>query len=193
MLGSAVGWNEEEFLKKLDKLKYGIIIESPGELLKEIARILKGENEKIYPISKNMLYKPRFSLFVASEEDMLIDKIFEAIKDPKYVLSLGDSENLFYPMNTEFVKRVDIKPVSSDKFRCILPTEVYKNHKGYSIINSEILPPKEIRIPVNFTGSGKSRRFVSKSVVFYSGIEVNMKENISENVWEFDGSPIYLF
>jgi CRISPR-associated protein Cas5h len=194
MLGAAAGWNEDKFLKNLKKILYGVTIIYPGEIVQEIARIFKSNDSPIYPINKRMVYKPSYDVFIASDDLDMMNEIYSGLQDPKYVLSLGDSENLFYPKNKYFAEIMDIVESSSNKFRCILPKEIYETYyMDYSKIDDYILPPKETKIPVDFIGKGKKRRFIARNVIFYSGIEINMKEKITKNVWDFNGSKVYLF
>lgn len=194
MLGAAAGWNEDEFLKNLKRILYGVTIIYPGEIVQEIARIFKSNDSPIYPINKRMVYKPSYDVFIASDDLDMMNEIYSGLQDPKYVLSLGDSENLFYPKNKYFAEIMDIVESSSNKFRCILPKEIYETYyMDYSKIDDYILPPKETKIPVDFIGKGKKRRFIARNVIFYSGIEINMKEKITKNVWDFNGSKVYLF
>jgi|GEM_PF-1368098 len=194
MLGAAAGWNENEFLRNLKNILYGVIIKNPGELFHETAQIYKNKDAPIYPITKKMIYKPEYEVFIASEEIDKVEKIYSTLQDPKYVISLGDSENLFFPKDRKFLEIMDITKSSSDNFRCILPKEIYdKYYQNYKKIDDNIIPPKEAKMPIDFTGSGNKRRFIGINVVFYSGIEINMKDKVEANVWDFNGSELYLF
>ncbi|MEM3455858.1 MAG: CRISPR-associated protein Cas5, partial [Candidatus Micrarchaeia archaeon] len=99
MVGAACGWDEKKVLESIKIFKYGVIIESCGEVFRETAVIYKTKNKPIYPITKNMIYRPAYTVFLYSENPKLIEEIEKAIRDPKFVLALGDSENLFYPKN----------------------------------------------------------------------------------------------
>ena len=141
-----------------------------------------------------MIYKPVYEVFIASEDLDIVEKIYLGLQDPKYVISLGDSENLFFPKDRKFVEIMDTMESSSDKFRCILPKEIYDTYYlNYSKIDDNIIPPKEAKMPIDFTGNGNKRRFIGINVVFYSGIEINMRNKINNNVWDFNGSKVYLF
>jgi len=198
MVGAAFGWKEEEFLENIKKFKYGVIVESPGEIVREVAVIFKSKNAPIYPITKNMIYKPTYKVFLTSNEEDLINEATEKFYDPKYVLGLGDSENLFYPEHPKFVKSMGIKEEKeAKKLRCILPSEIYREYvttlnTGEMVRGKNILPPREIKIPVDFVGRGKNRRFVSRNVFYYSGIELELKKPL-EGVFDFDGEAVYLF
>ncbi|HHF58030.1 MAG TPA: CRISPR-associated protein Cas5 [candidate division WOR-3 bacterium] len=207
MVGAAFGWKEEEFLENIKKFGYGVIIERSGEIVKEVARIfgnLRRDKERgIYyyehkPVTKNMIYKPSYKVFLTSNEEDLINEATEKFYDPKYVLGLGDSEDLFYPEHPKFVKSMRIKEEKeAKKLRCILPSEIYRGYvktlnTGEMVRGKNILLPREIKIPVDFVGRGKNRRFVSRNVFYYSGIELELKKPLEE-VFDFDGEAVYLF
>jgi CRISPR-associated protein Cas5h len=191
-VSAALGWGEEEYLSKLPQFLYGVIIEDPGETVSEIAAIFKTKEAPIYPIIKNMNYKPSYRVFIASQNESLMEKAEAALRDPVFVLSLGDSENLWYPKAKDFVILREIEERDAASVKCILPTELFQEYyKDYSRISDTFLPPKEVRIPVAFTGSGRRRRFIPKSVYYYSGIEVNLNKPL--RVFDFDGDGVYLF
>lgn len=196
MVGAAIGWNEDEVLENIRNFKYGLIIEKSGETLKETAAIYKSKQAPIYPITKNMLHKPAYKVFLSSDDSDLIKKTGEALKDPKFVLTLGDSENLFYPnyKNPRFVKLIEIKEKPIEKLRCILPSEVYNEYRStFYKIKDDFLPPREIKIPVDFVGRGRNRRFLPRNVFYYSGVELLLKKPIEKGAFDFDGDAIYLF
>ena len=83
------------------------------------------------------------------------------------------------------------------KLRCILPSEIYNEYAkaantGAMTRGKAILSPREVKIPVDFVGRGKNRRYVSRNVFYYSGISLELKEPIEE-VFDFDGESVYLF
>lgn len=199
MMGAAIGWNEDVFLENLKKFRYGVIIEKAGESFSEIAVIYKSKNSPIYPITKNLVHKPVYNVFLTSEDDSLTENIGKALQNPKYVLTLGDSENLFYPLNKNYIRILKIKEnMSATKLRCILPSEIYNEYVvqmnvGEMFPNKNLLLPREIRIPIDFVEQGKNRRFIPKNVFYYAGIELQLKNPVKEGVYDFDGDPVYLF
>jgi len=198
MVGAALGWNEEEVLRNIPYFKYGLIIEMHGESFNETAAIYKSKGVPIYPITKNLLYNSAFKVFLsAPTNDLLIQSAHDALLDPQFVLTLGDSENLFYPRNPHYVHLIqdlETKEKSTDRVRCILPSEIYHEYCGtFSKIHNDFLPPREIKIPVNFTGRGKNRRFIPLNVCYYSGIELQLKKFIERGAFDFDGDTVYLF
>jgi len=197
MLGAALGWDENTFLSYLKKIKYGVIIEKPGSRASETTVIFKSSNSPTYPITKNLLYKPEFKVFFVSEgEPEVIEEAYRALYDPAYVLALGDSENLVYPGRKDYASIMDVAPAETERVRCILPSDIFTEFKERIDISStekghEVIPPKEIKIPVDFTGKGKKRRFIPKGVYYYSGVEIVLKEPVS--AYDFSGEKVYLF
>lgn len=192
LISAALGWNEEEFLSKISKFQYGVIIEDPGGIVSETVAIFKTKEAPIYPITKMMNYKPSYRVFVASQDKELMKEAEAALRDPAFVLSLGDSENLWYPKAKNYFALMEIEEREISSVKCILPSEVFKEfYKDYSRVSNVFLPPKEVRIPVGFTGSGRRRRFIPRSVYYYSGIELNLHKPL--RVFDFHGNGVYLF
>lgn len=196
MIGAALGWDEKKVLENIKKFKYGVIIKSPGELIREVSSIFKNKETPIYPIIKIMIFKPVYNIYITSEDENIIEESYYALKDPKYVLTLGDSENILYPQEKNYVELIEIKETQTDSLDCILPTELFqKNTKKIEKLenSNNILVPASIVIPVDFVGKGKRRRFYGKNVTYFSGIRVYLKEPLSQGVYDFNGDKIYLF
>lgn len=200
MIGAAMGWDEKTLLDKIDKFKYGVKINDPGERVIETATIFGNKDEyipynyKSYPITKIMNYKPFYEVFIACNSgDLDINKIYDALNDPKFTLYLGDSENLFYPDLSRpiFCEKTEINEGFGDEFECILPSEIYNKKERIEMITKKVIPPTETKIPINFTESGKNRRCVLKNVFYYSGVKVKLKEPVE--AYYYGKMPIYLF
>lgn len=194
LLAAAMGYDEDKFFDILMKIKYSVVIDSPGQVVSEIASIFKEKKTPIYPITKNFYYHPVYKLFFASEDTDIIYEAERSLKDPAFVLSLGDSENLFYPSTLDYCKLFDnVKPVFSNSVECILPSEIYAKFTNghFSKIRDDFYPPREISIPVSFSGKGKKRRSVLGRMTYYSGIQIQLKEPLQ--VYDFDGTGVYLF
>jgi len=191
MLGAAIGWDEETFIENIPKFKYGLIIENQGERLKETATIFKNKNSPKYPITKNMYYKANYRVFVEAEDEKLLEKAYLAMQDPKYAITLGDSDNIFYPKDKDYINPVEYSEGNARSVRCILPSDVFMKNKGYEKISDIISPPAAYKVPVNFNGTGKNRHSVYATVYSYSGISVKFNDDIKVDF--FEGEPVYLF
>lgn len=194
LLAAAMGYDEKKFFDLLEKVKYGVIIESPGQIASELASIFKEKKVPIYPITKNFYYRPVYKLFYASEDENIIYEAERGLKDPAFVLTLGDSENLFYPQTPNYSRVFDnVKPVSSNSVECVLPSDIYAKFANghFSKIRDDFYPPREINISVGFSGEGKKRRSVLGRVTYYSGIRIQLKDPLQ--VYDFDGNGVYLF
>jgi CRISPR-associated protein Cas5h len=191
MFGAAIGWDEEMFIENIPKFKYGLIIENPGERVKETVAIFKNKDSPTYPITKNIYYKASYRVFVGAEDEKLLEEAYQAMKDPKYAITLGDSDNIFYPKDKDYIKLVEYSEGNARSVRCILPSDVFMKNKGYEKISDVISPPTAYKVPVNFNGTGKKRRAVYATVYSYSGISVKFNDDIK--VYFFEGEPVYLF
>lgn len=196
MIGAALGWNEKNFLENIRKFKYGVVIESPGELIKEVSSIFKSKNAPIYPIKKIMIYKPVYNVYLSSEDETIVEETYNALRDPKYVLTLGDSENIFYPKKKDFVELMEINETETKSIKCIIPTDLFRTYteKFEKLEESiDILVPSSIKVPIDFIGKGKKRRFYGENVTYFSGIELHLKEILHQGIYDFNGDKIYLF
>lgn len=192
IIGASIGWEEEEFLKTIKKTQYGLIIKNPGERISENAVIFKNKRTPVYPLTKNMNYKPAYKAFFTCEDDEIVKLAYKYLKNPNHVLSLGDSENLFYPKSPDYVKLFELKYVKVDKLTCLIPSSVYNEYvKGISPIYRDLIPPYEVRIPVDFEGRGKNRRSILKKVYCHHGFQLNLKNPLG--VYKFGEDEVYLF
>lgn len=192
MIGASIGWEEREFLKITKKSQYGLIIKNPGERVSETAVIFKNERTPVYPLTKNMNYKPIYKAFFTCEDDELVKLAYKYLQNPNHVLSMGESENLFYPKKPNFVKLFEVESVNVDNLTCLIPSSVYNEYvKGISPINKDLIPPYEVRIPIDFVGKEKNRRSVLKRVYCHYGVQLNLKNPLE--VYKFGEDAVYLF
>ena len=148
----------------------------------------------IYVVIKQFLYKPKFVVYIAvPQEDKLklIGKIEEALKDPEYPITLGDSDSLFYPEGMDYVKKVEIQQnIKSKKFHCLLDKEVAYNEGGGIKIREDskfILYPRQKSMLIKFEEGRKPKK---KEIICFIG-EIELEKEI--DAYEFNGEPIYLF
>ncbi|BAA29240.1 CRISPR-associated protein Cas5 [Pyrococcus horikoshii] len=187
MLAGCMGLGEEGFKKLLEKIKYGVIIEDPGEKIEEVSVIYKNPYSPSYPITRVSLYKPRFRMFFAGEE-RVIEEAYEGLLDPKFVPYMGDSESLFYPGKKRYVEVVDVQEGKEDILRSVIPEVKFKE---FVPLRRKVLVPKVYEAPVKFTYKGKSRRAVYGRFIAFSGGYVKLEKKI--DVLLFDGEPIATF
>lgn len=190
--GAAAGWNEAQYLRNLKRIAYGLIIEDPGEVVFEIASIFKSKDAPIYPIHKRSLSNPRFRVFLASDKSVVAE-IMEGLDDPKYALTLGDSECVFYPASPRFYKHyADLERARCDVVRCILPSAIFNTYfKELRKRDPKMLTPRDTKIPADFESVRGMRRSKLIDVKYYSGMDVMLREPIG--VHKFDKEPVYLF
>lgn len=221
MIGAACGWGEDELVDYYEKIRVGIKIESFENVFSDLVKIWKIAEAKkqskwlyipenrvynfedlkkkvspvireIYVIVKRYLYRPRYTIYIATpyDEDLLYT-IEEALKDPVYPITLGDSDSLFYPENRYFLKKVEIKKIKSRKFRCLLGRDEVYNIGGGIKIGKDTeftLYPRQKSMLINFEKKRKNPK--TKEIICFIG-EIEIEKEIE--AYEFEGEPIYLF
>ncbi|WP_237705107.1 CRISPR-associated protein Cas5 [Thermococcus zilligii] len=190
MLAGAMGLPEEGFRGLLNELRYGVIVEEAGSRVEETAVIFKKEDSPIYPITKVLYHKPHYRLFFAGE-DRLIERAYEALLDPVFTPYLGDSESLLYPARKDYVRLVGVEEGRETTLRSVIPEEAYSSGARFFVLRGSNLTPRDYRMPVGFTYSGKKRRAVFRRVVAFAGGYVELASPVE--VFLFDGEPVFTF
>ncbi|WP_331711194.1 CRISPR-associated protein Cas5 [Thermococcus chitonophagus] len=188
MVAGAMGLGERNFLQLVREVKYGVIIEDPGERIEEVSAIYKNPYSPSYPITRVSLYKPRFRMFFLGEEEV-IERAYDALQDPVYVPYMGDSESLFYPNGRKFVEILNVEEGEETTLRSVLPGDA--KIKEFKPLRKRIQVPRMYEAPVDFTVKGKSRRAVYGKFVAFSGGFVELEEPLK--VVLFDGEPVFVF
>ena len=79
-----------------------------------------------------------------------------------------------------------------DQLTCLVPSNIYNEFvDGISPINKDLIPPYEVRIPVDFEGKGKNRRSVIKKIYCCYGVQLNLKSPLG--VYKFGEDAVHLF
>ena len=190
MLAGVMGLPEEGFKELLGEVRYGVIVEEAGSRVEETAIIYKKPETPVYPITKVLYHKPHYRLFFAGREE-LIEKAYEALLDPVFTPYLGDSESLFYPAKKDYTRLVEVEESQETMVRCVIPEEAYSSGARFFILRRNNLTPRDYRIPVGFTYSGKKRRAIFRRVVAFAGGYVKLANPLE--VFLFDGEPVFTF
>ncbi|WP_331710445.1 CRISPR-associated protein Cas5 [Thermococcus peptonophilus] len=190
MVAGAMGLPEEGFRKLLNELKYGVVVEDPGARVEETAAIFKNASAPIYPITKVLFHRPHYRMFFAGD-DKLIEKAYDALLDPVFAPYVGDSESLLYPAKREWMKVVEVEEGRESTLKSIIPAEDYARGARFLVMRRNNLTPREYRMPVDFTYSGKKRRAVYQRVIAFAGGFVELANPAS--VLLFDGEPVFVF
>lgn len=214
MLGAAAGWGESLFLYNIKRIKYGVLIESPGEKSKETAVYFKsydrdgaefeqpspkpgGKPHRMTrsPVIRYFLRRPKWVLYFASKEPGLIESVYESLNDPKYPITVSDSESLFYPERVEFARYFEsVLPVKTKRLRTVFPKDaIIGNLKVGDQIggNRSLVFPRQYLAPVDFTKEGRSRRAIYMNLVAFSGYELCLENEVE--VYRFGNEQVCLF
>lgn len=199
MIGAACGFSESELFNYYEKIKVGIKIEHFDNIYNDLQKIWKveGRSKKIFVIVKRFLYRPKFTIYLLTpDEKNLIDKVQSALQNPKYPITLGDSDSLFYPENKNYIEEVkDVKPKKSKFFKCLIDAKVSQINGGVKYLKEKLekekfkLYPKIVKMPVAFDRNRGKPKIVD--VLYHSKGEVELEKEI--DTYEFNKEPIYLF
>ena len=198
MIGAALGLSEDEIVDYYKKIRVGIKIEYFESIFNDLVKIWKVEDSgerKIFIVIKRFLYKPRFTIYLATfeetKEQKLLDNIYKALLDPAYPVTLGDSDSLFYP-DGKYLKIVDdVIPTRSRIFKCLIRAEVVGGmHYPKDKREEETfkIHPKIVKMPIGFE---KGRKPEIINVLVHSKGEIHLKREVE--AYEFNGEPVYLF
>ncbi|WP_297065832.1 CRISPR-associated protein Cas5 [Thermococcus sp.] len=190
MLAGVMGLPEEGFRKLLNEVRYGVIVEEAGSRVEETAVIFKNKDSPIYPITKVLYHKPHYRLFFAGREG-LIERAYDALLDPVFTPYLGDSESLFYPAKRDHARIVEVEEDKESTLRSIVPEEAYSAGARFFVLRRNNLTPRDYRMPVGFTYSGKKRRAIFRRVIAFAGGYVELANPLE--VFLFDGEPVFTF
>jgi len=159
------------------------------ELRRKIpSRVLR----QIFVVVKRFLYRPEFTIYLTTlSEDRLVKDIENALKDPMYPITLGDSDSLFYPRDMQYIKSVEVKDIKSCRFHCLLDAEKVRKAGGIKYTGKTAgftIYPRFKTMPVSFKKNRKEPKI--KEIICFSG-EIELNSEIE--AYEFNGEPVYLF
>lgn len=124
-------------------------------------------------VKRDILYRKDFALYFSSKDSILIDKIFSALADPKWALSLGRDDELVKILD---VRKLELEACKVNEFsETVLPfdykdlcgkpsEEVVKSFTSGKI--SCLEPPLVVSLPSDFAYDNKGVREVSNLKAF---------------------------
>jgi len=168
MIGSAMGMPPEEVNEWEKRIQMAVIIKSLDGEAKDLWKYLKYKSGPM-PIGdilvREILYKPRYLIYLTSPEHELLDQVSEKLLSPEWALSLGREDEIIY---IRTIKTVELHYQNELSYNnTVLPFDITKS--GYSVDSDfvkgellkerkKIVPPTVCRLPMRFEYTKKGRR-----------------------------------
>jgi CRISPR-associated protein Cas5 subtype I-B len=191
MIGAALGFSETNTIELGKKVLVGVrIIEIKG-FANEVTtahnlKLPELEDEKEWPIRtpvlRSILVEPRYEVCVVSEDRVMLLRIAESLRAPRYPLYLGISDFLAY------VTRVDeavsrLKRGTSKTVGCVAPITHQDrfNVRLKGPISGFHMPPQKSHTIHSFTLSPEGRkpeRYIDLLMFFNCEVEFNQEKEV---------------
>lgn len=168
MIGSAMGIPPEEANELTKRLQIAIIIKAVEGETKDLWKYLKYKSGQM-PIRgvliRELLYKSRYSVYLASIDQTLLDLVIEKLHAPEWALSLGREDEL---VKLDSIEEVELEYRDKLSYNnTVLPFDITRT--GYSVdsnfikgsllrTRTRIIPPTVCRLPMRFEYTPKGRR-----------------------------------
>jgi len=189
MLGSAMGIPPEEANELTGRLQIAIMIKSLGGEAKDLWKYLKYKSDAPMPIRdvivRELLYKPRYLIYLASSDQTLLEQIIEKLYAPEWALSLGREDELI-AFNS--IKKVELEYKDELSYNnTVLPFDITQT--GYRVDSDfiqgnllragmRIVPPTVCRLPTRFEYTPKGRRPVEfREFTTVHNLRITPKQN----------------
>jgi CRISPR-associated Cas5-like protein len=155
-LGAALGLSPPELEPLYDKLRIGVVLEAWGGLARDLWGFtkLKGTvKPETAVVIRELIYQPRYALYVAADEAGYLEVLQDALLDPVYPLRFGRGEDLamlrgrpcvitLYPVEDPPWLRWTLLPFTLNERPCTL--------EGLDAEPRPRMPPRPSRMPVRF-------------------------------------------
>ena len=156
MIGAALGYDETQTVELVDKLRIGVKILQIKGFIKEITTFFNYKNKppETTPIMRELVVSPRYKVYVATEDETLLNQIADSLKHPFYPIYLGISDLIGYIVQ---IRNIEVQEYKTKLFDCITP--FYEN-LNYVVrikenVSGVMIPPKIYRVPKKFELKGR--------------------------------------
>lgn len=127
LAGAALGLSEDIIWQECSNLQVSVVdISKESDIggvgkAEDLIRYKKYKDSKIEKsiFVRELLYKPEYLIYYASNDENIIDNLYKSLLNPAYVLSLGRDDEI---ISIKSVEKIDIRAVDSGEFEeTILP------------------------------------------------------------------------
>lgn len=156
-LGAALGLAPPDLQPLYDQLQVGVVLHSWGGLARDLwgyTKLKQHDEPEAAVVIRELIYEPRYVIYVASDVADLLRRLQTALRDPVYPLRFGRGEDLALIRGVpEFV--VLWEPLAPMTLRWTLLPFILGERgcalEPLSTTSPPRKPPRPVRMPVRFT------------------------------------------
>lgn len=160
---------QKEFFEILDKelIDVSVVIDEISGRTKDLWKyktLKKSETMGGSVVRRDKLFLSKYTVYVCIREQTLFDEIFESLKNPKNIPSLGLDDELVIIKNVKDVSGF-IKQNDTDRINSVFLNKGYSYKAFIKEQNKPIELPTPNLIPIKFIAFDKKGNRISKEVV----------------------------
>ena len=158
LAGAALGLSESTLWKEFKSLHVAVVDVSKASDLggagkaEDLVKYKKYKDSDIETsiYVRELLYKPEYMIYYASEKKDILERLFNAFLNPVYALSLGRDDEL---ITIKSVEKVNLEPLESGEFEeTILPFDPVEEGFEIDMSNQRYFEPySTVLLPSTFT------------------------------------------
>lgn len=156
-LGAALGLAPPDLEPLYDEVEVGVLLRSWGGLARDLwgyTKLKRGAEPEAAVVVRELIYKPRYIVYVASDDLGFLGKLRLALWDPVYPLRFGRGEDLALMRGTpepvtlrvpsrSTILRWTLLPYTLEQRKCSLESPTREPPPR--------MPPRPVRMPIRFT------------------------------------------
>lgn len=158
LAGAALGLSEDTIWKECGNLKVAVVdISRTSDIggmgkAEDLVRYKKYKDSNIETsiFVRELLYKPEYLIYYASEDEGAINNLYNCFLNPAYVLSLGRDDEI---ISIKSVEKIDLRSIDSGEFEeTILPFNPKDEGFEIDILTQKYFEPYSLAtLPSTFT------------------------------------------
>ncbi|PRR77946.1 CRISPR-associated protein Cas5 [Clostridium liquoris] len=154
MITNIMGKSEEYYYMLLneDKIKVSVVIDSIKGKAKDLWSYKSLENKSGMHgrsiIRRDRLFNAKYTIYLMIENDAISQEIFQCLKSPKSIPSLGLDDEIVKIFNVE--KDIDIKENESNIINSVFMDKGYRYNVRIKDICKDVEPPTANIVPLNY-------------------------------------------
>ncbi len=197
LMGAAVGLDFESAMKfrKQNNILFGVIGSYKGEMkdLWKYNKIKSKESLKDVLI-REFLTDFSITIAIASEYQAVLSELRECFCNPKYALTLGNSDDLFKITYVSPVVKAENVECSTFENTVLAGDKTLEYESAIDLKNTPITyrvrAPQVFILPTAFTFKGEERRVSKREQFTFVGSPIRLKNPLS--VYKIDDTTFYL-
>ncbi len=156
-LGAALGLAPPDLESLYDQVQIGVVLHSWGGLARDLwgyTKLKRGDEPEAAVVVRELIFEPRYIVYVSSNEPGFLEKLQAALWDPVYPLRFGRGEDLalirrcpesvtIETPSTPAMLHWTLLPFTLDQRPCSLESPAREPPPR--------MPPRPARMPIRFT------------------------------------------